>query len=160
MHHDVKQAIDLRARRSSSFAPIHASPREYAMAAVQFVVEGERPLTGTIRPSGNKNAALPIICAALISDQPVTLHNVPRIRDVETLLDLVRSLDVKAEWRGPNTLELHAKTVRAAAIDRALSAKIRASILLRSVERRVGKECSYRSWQEERRKKEKKKYKN
>jgi UDP-N-acetylglucosamine 1-carboxyvinyltransferase len=98
--------------------------------AVQFVVEGERSLRGTIRPSGNKNAALPIICAALISDQQVTLHNVPRIRDVETLLDLVRSLDVKAEWRGTNSLELHAKTVRATTIDRALSAKIRASILL------------------------------
>jgi UDP-N-acetylglucosamine 1-carboxyvinyltransferase len=100
------------------------------MAAVQFVVEGGRPLAGSIRPSGNKNAALPIICAALVSDQPITLHNVPRIRDVETLVDLVRSLDVQADWRGRNTLEIHAKTIRASALDPALCAKIRASILL------------------------------
>ncbi|HET6701950.1 MAG TPA: UDP-N-acetylglucosamine 1-carboxyvinyltransferase [Gemmatimonadaceae bacterium] len=100
------------------------------MAAVQFVVEGEHPLKGSIRPSGNKNAALPIICAALISDQPVTLHNVPRIRDVETLVDLVRSLDVQADWRDRNSLYIHAKTLRASALDPALCAKIRASILL------------------------------
>jgi UDP-N-acetylglucosamine 1-carboxyvinyltransferase len=54
--------------------------------AVQFLVEGGRPLSGSIRPSGNKNAALPIVAAALLTDQPVTLENVPRIRDLETLV--------------------------------------------------------------------------
>jgi UDP-N-acetylglucosamine 1-carboxyvinyltransferase len=54
--------------------------------AAQFLVEGGRPLSGTIRPSGNKNAALPIVAAALLTDQPVTLENVPRIRDLETLV--------------------------------------------------------------------------
>jgi len=56
------------------------------MPAVQFVVEGGRTLSGSIRPSGNKNAALPIVAAALLSPNPVHLKNVPRIRDIETVL--------------------------------------------------------------------------
>ena len=62
------------------------------MGALQFSVEGGRPLSGTIRPSGNKNAALPIIAAALLTEHPVTLENVPRIRDVEILVALVKSV--------------------------------------------------------------------
>ncbi len=98
--------------------------------AVQFLVEGGRPLSGSIRPSGNKNAALPIVAAALLTEHPVTLTNVPRIRDIETLVELVRSVGATAEWEGQNTLHIHAKEVRPAALDRALSAKIRGSILL------------------------------
>ena len=64
------------------------------MPAVQFVVEGGRTLNGSIRPSGNKNAALPIVAAALLSENPVHLENVPRIRDIETLVELIRSLGV------------------------------------------------------------------
>ena len=60
------------------------------MSATQFVVEGGHRLSGTIVPSGNKNAALPIIAAALLTEHPVTLHNVPRIRDVETLQKDIR----------------------------------------------------------------------
>ena len=100
------------------------------MAAVQFIVEGGSRLSGTIRPSGNKNAALPIVAAALLTDQPVTLDNVPRIRDLETLVDLVRSTGAHAEWTGRNTLRIHASDVRASALDPALCARIRASILL------------------------------
>ena len=100
------------------------------MAAPQFIVEGGHRLAGTIRPSGNKNAALPIICAALLTDQPVTLENVPRIRDVETLVELVQSLGVKADWTARNSLAIHAKDVRASALDPVLCARIRASILL------------------------------
>ena len=59
------------------------------MAATQFIVEGGHRLLGTIRPAGNKNAALPIIAASLLTDQPVTLKNVPRIRDVETLVERI-----------------------------------------------------------------------
>jgi UDP-N-acetylglucosamine 1-carboxyvinyltransferase len=98
--------------------------------AVQFIVEGGRRLSGSIRPSGNKNAALPIVAAALCTEHPVTLENVPRIRDIETLVELVRSLGVAIEWRERNTLDIHAKTVTAAGIDRELSKKIRGSILL------------------------------
>jgi len=101
-----------------------------ASHAVQFVVEGGHKLSGSIRPSGNKNAALPIVAAALLTDQPVVLENVPRIRDIETLVELVRSLGVSIEWRGRNVLHIHAKQVVPAELDRELSRKIRGSILL------------------------------
>lgn len=100
------------------------------MSALQFVVEGGRPLSGTIRPSGNKNAALPIVCAALLTDHPVTLENVPRIRDVETLVELVASAGVDVNWSARNTLRIHAKTVSSSNLDPHLCKKIRASILL------------------------------
>jgi UDP-N-acetylglucosamine 1-carboxyvinyltransferase len=64
------------------------------MAPLQFIVEGSHPLSGSIRPSGNKNAALPIVAAALLTEQPVTLDNVPRNRDVETHYELVPTLGV------------------------------------------------------------------
>src|SRR5918999_1750794 len=100
------------------------------MSALQFVVEGGHTLSGSIRPSGNKNAALPIIAAALLSDRPVTLSNVPRIRDVEALVELIRSAGVAAEWTHRNTLAIHAKSLRSADLDPRLCASIRASILL------------------------------
>ena len=84
------------------------------MAPIQYIVEGGHRLAGTIQPSGNKNAALPIIAAALLTEHPVTLENVPRIRDVETLVELIRSVGASAEWRGRNTLAIHAKEIRAA----------------------------------------------
>jgi UDP-N-acetylglucosamine 1-carboxyvinyltransferase len=59
------------------------------------VIEGGRPLSGVIRAAGNKNAALPIIAACLLTDEPVTLSNVPAIRDVETMLELVADLGVE-----------------------------------------------------------------
>src|SRR6185437_5975096 len=97
---------------------------------VQFVVEGGRPLSGSIRPSGNKNAALPIVAAALISESVVHLQNVPRIRDIETLVELIKSVGAKMEWVGQNSLEIHAKDLRPADLNPTLCAKIRASILL------------------------------
>ncbi len=100
------------------------------MPPVRFQVEGGHRLAGTIRPSGNKNAALPIIAAALLTDQPVVLENVPRIADTETLVDLVRSVGTEIEWTDRNVLRIHAREVRAASLDPALCAKIRASILL------------------------------
>src|SRR6186997_3397108 len=92
----------------STFAP---------MGALQFAVEGGRTLKGTIRPSGNKNAALPIIAAALLTEHPVTLENVPRIRDVEILVELVKSVGVHMEWAERNCLKIHAKNVVAAELD-------------------------------------------
>jgi UDP-N-acetylglucosamine 1-carboxyvinyltransferase len=99
-------------------------------SAVQFLVEGGHPLSGSIRPAGNKNAALPIIAGALVCEHPITLSNVPRIRDVETLVELVRSVGARAEWTGQNTLEIHARELRSTDLDRQLCARIRASILL------------------------------
>jgi UDP-N-acetylglucosamine 1-carboxyvinyltransferase len=100
------------------------------MPAVQFVVEGGRPLSGSIRPSGNKNAALPIVAAALISEKLVHLENVPRIRDIETLVELIRSVGASMEWVGKNALDVHAGELRPADLNPTLCAKIRASILL------------------------------
>lgn len=100
------------------------------MPTPQFIVEGGHPLAGTIRPTGNKNAALPIVCAALLTDEPVTLENVPRIRDIESLLSLVRAAGARADWTGPNTLVIHAESVRGDSLDPELCARIRASILL------------------------------
>src|ERR1700746_3676166 len=100
------------------------------MPPIQYIVEGGHKLRGAIEPSGNKNSALPIIAAALLTDQPVTLENVPRIRDTETLVELIRSVGASAEWRGRNRLAVHAKEIRAADLDPDLCARIRASILL------------------------------
>ena len=97
---------------------------------IQYIIEGGHRLSGTIEPSGNKNAALPIIAAALLTEHPVTLNNVPRIRDTETLVELIRSVGASAEWQKPNTLAIHAKDIRAADLDPELCARIRASILL------------------------------
>src|SRR5688500_155536 len=100
------------------------------MGALQFSVEGGRPLSGTIQPAGNKNSALPIIAAALLTEHPVTLENVPRIRDTETLVELIKSVGVEITWQSPTTLAIHAKDVRAVDLDPLLCARIRASILL------------------------------
>src|SRR5687768_18028582 len=98
------------------------------MPAVQYVVEGGRTLHGTIRPSGNKNAALPIVAAALLSENTVHLENVPHIRDIETLMELIRSVGATVEWAAPNTLSIEARELTARDLDAALCAKIRASI--------------------------------
>ncbi len=102
------------------------------MTSPKFIVEGGRRLAGTITPTGNKNAALPIVCAALLTDEPVTLENVPRIRDIESLLQLVRQTGATAEWTTAtsNTLVIVAKQVRGDQLDAELCKRIRASILL------------------------------
>src|SRR6266496_1535211 len=71
-----------------------------------FRVTGGRPLTGTIRPAGNKNAALPILAATLLADGPCRIDNVPRIRDVETLLALLQHVGAAVQWQGANTVEI------------------------------------------------------
>jgi UDP-N-acetylglucosamine 1-carboxyvinyltransferase len=97
---------------------------------ITYVVEGGHRLSGSIEPAGNKNAALPIIAACLLTQAPVTLHNVPRIRDTETLVELIRTVGVAAEWREENTLEICARNIHGADLDPELCARIRASILL------------------------------
>jgi len=96
----------------------------------KFVVEGGRPLSGTIRPAGNKNAALPIIAATLLTDEEVILDNVPDIRDVRTLLDLLTVLGAEVEWMGGNRVRVQAKDVGASELDEEAASRIRASILL------------------------------
>lgn len=100
------------------------------MAVIKYVVEGGHPLSGTIQPAGNKNAALPIVAAALLSTEPVHLGNVPRIRDIETLVELIRTTGADCIWTGPNALTIHAHSLHAADLDPDMCARIRASILL------------------------------
>jgi UDP-N-acetylglucosamine 1-carboxyvinyltransferase len=99
-------------------------------AAESFVIEGGRSLSGRIRASGNKNGALPILAACLLTDEPVTLANVPRIRDVETMVELLGGLGVDAEWIGVNEVRVHASDLTTDSIDDDLAERIRASFLL------------------------------
>jgi UDP-N-acetylglucosamine 1-carboxyvinyltransferase len=96
----------------------------------KLVIEGRRPLCGTIAPSGNKNAALPCIAAALLTDEEVVLENVPRIRDVEAMLGLLENLGVVVSWVGENEVSLNAGGVDHQDVDQELAKYIRASFLL------------------------------
>ena len=95
-----------------------------------FFIEGARPLNGRIRAAGNKNGALPILAACLLTDGEVLLHNVPRILDVQTMLDLMADLGVEVEWLGENDLRVQAANVTKTELDEELCSKIRASVLL------------------------------
>ncbi len=95
-----------------------------------FVVAGGRRLSGSVRPAGNKNAALPVLAATLMSGERVVVRNVPRIRDVLTLLEIMESLGARVAWTGPNAVEVNAADVAAERPDRALAERIRASVLL------------------------------
>jgi UDP-N-acetylglucosamine 1-carboxyvinyltransferase len=96
----------------------------------KFVIKGGSQLSGEITAAGNKNAALPILAACLLTEEEVELTNVPRIRDTETQIAVLEGLGVKAAWSEPNQLRLQADGVSEVAPDEALSARIRASFLL------------------------------
>ena len=99
-------------------------------AADAFVIEGARPLNGRIRAAGNKNGALPILAACLLTEEEVVLHDVPRILDVLTMIDLLVDLGVEVEWIGPNDVRVRAANVTKTALDEELCKRIRASVLL------------------------------
>jgi UDP-N-acetylglucosamine 1-carboxyvinyltransferase len=96
----------------------------------RFLVRGGRALRGSVRPAGNKNAALPILASPVLADGPMELDNIPRIRDVETMLELLVDLGASAEWIGPNLVRVDARQARPKPLDPRLCARIRASILL------------------------------
>src|SRR3712207_8272005 len=96
----------------------------------KFVIEGGQPLSGTLSPAGNKNAALPLLAASLLTDEEVVLHNVPRIRDVEAMVELLVDLGSTADWVEENTISLRAEKIRTTTADPTLSERIRASFLL------------------------------
>ena len=96
----------------------------------QFVIEGGRPLSGTLRARGNKNAALPLLAAALLTDEVVTLRNVPRIRDVQTQVELLRQLGAEARFVEDDTVRVCAAGLGDGDPDPDLCRVIRASILL------------------------------
>ena len=95
-----------------------------------LVIEGGNELNGRIRASGNKNGALPILAACLLAEEPVTLANVPRIRDVETMLDLICATGASAEWTGPNEVRVEPQGLSSPDVDGVLAERIRASFLL------------------------------
>ncbi len=95
-----------------------------------FLVEGGHPLDGTVRPAGNKNAALPALAATLLTTRPVTLENVPRIKDVEALVEILRALGAEVSWEEANVVVVDAGQVDEVRPPRALAERIRASILL------------------------------
>jgi UDP-N-acetylglucosamine 1-carboxyvinyltransferase len=96
----------------------------------KFLVEGGTPLHGEVVPGGNKNAALPLLAACLLTDEPVVLHNVPDIQDVHTMRKLILSLGVEIDELTPRDWKITAKNVRPTDLDPELCRKIRASILL------------------------------
>ena len=94
-----------------------------------FIIEGGHPLQGEIKPIGNKNAALPLLAACLLTNEKVTLHNVPAIGDVVTMLEILSGLGVAIEQHG-TTITLCAKDVDSASPDTALFSQIRGSLTL------------------------------
>jgi UDP-N-acetylglucosamine 1-carboxyvinyltransferase len=96
----------------------------------RYLVRGGNALRGTIRPAGNKNAALPILAATILADGPVELDNIPRIRDVDTMLALLADLGADVSWTAANTVKVDTRAVRPKPLDPGLCARIRASILL------------------------------
>jgi UDP-N-acetylglucosamine 1-carboxyvinyltransferase len=95
-----------------------------------FVIEGGRPLSGTVCAAGNKNGALPILAATVLASEPVTLENVPRIRDVETMVELLADIGADARWTGRNSVYVDASKVAKAELDPELCREMRASFLL------------------------------
>jgi len=98
----------------------------------KFVIDGGATLSGSITPAGNKNGALPIIAASLLTEDELVVRNVPRIKDVETMLALLERMGVRVEWQGDNEVALCAAGLSAdcVEVDRGLSERIRASFLL------------------------------
>jgi UDP-N-acetylglucosamine 1-carboxyvinyltransferase len=96
----------------------------------KFIIQGGVPLSGEIVPAGNKNAALPILAASLLTEEELVIGNVPRIRDVESMLGLLERLGVRVAWTGENEVKLHADNVTSTEVDEELANRIRASFLV------------------------------
>src|SRR5256886_2083854 len=99
-------------------------------AAESFAIEGGRPLSGRIQAAGNKNGALPILAACLLTSRPVVLRNVPRIVDVDTMIDLLNDVGADAEWTAQNELHVHAVDISKSELDEELCSRMHASFLL------------------------------
>jgi UDP-N-acetylglucosamine 1-carboxyvinyltransferase len=95
----------------------------------KFLIEGGVPLEGTIVASGNKNAALKLLPACLLTDEPVILHNIPRILDVENTILLMRDLGVEVTPLDVGSWRVHAREISKTALDPTLAARTRASFV-------------------------------
>jgi UDP-N-acetylglucosamine 1-carboxyvinyltransferase len=94
----------------------------------RFVVEGGTPLRGEVTPAGNKNEALPLIAASLLTDDPVTLRNVPRIRDVRAMLEIASALGATVEELDPHTVRITG-SLRSTDVPSKLAGEVRTSLL-------------------------------
>src|SRR5947209_11313167 len=117
--------LPLRAAPAPSAAPPNPNP-----PMEKFVIEGGVPLSGTIVPAGNKNGALPILAACLLTDDDVILRNVPQINDVMAMTLLLESLGASVTWLAPGEVAVRSATVERHEVDRGLAERIRASFLL------------------------------
>ena len=96
-----------------------------------LIIHGGKPLSGTITPSGNKNSVLPILCATLLTDAPVTLKNVPNITDVEKLVNFFAEQGSSVAWdRAAGTVKLDHSSFDAAKLGGELPSGMRSSVLL------------------------------
>ncbi len=96
----------------------------------KYIIEGNRPLSGKIKAGGNKNAALPCLCAALLTDQKVVLRNIPEIEDVKVMMNVMRELGVEIEKIEDGVFSLEAKNINTVVVPKEGAQKMRASILL------------------------------
>ena len=96
----------------------------------KYLIEGGHPLHGRIRPSGNKNAALPCLAATLLTDEPVVLRNIPDIEDVQVMIDILLRLGSSAEKVGDHVWRLQTRNPGPCAVPPELARQVRASILL------------------------------
>src|ERR1700677_2579167 len=90
----------------------------------KFVIDGGVPLSGTMVPAGNKNGALPILAASVLTEDEVLVRNVPRIRDVEAMIEILTAIGVDVAWRGPNEIALCAAGFHDVAIEPELAESI------------------------------------
>lgn len=97
---------------------------------MHYRIRGPARLSGRFRPAGNKNGALPILAGCLLADEPVVLENVPEIRDVLTMIDLLRALGVEVERIESNAFRVDPANLRGGEVDPELAGRIRASILV------------------------------
>src|SRR6201994_688930 len=133
-HSELASAPPLRSPARLTGSPPPAAGTEPTQARSipleKFVIEGGVPLSGTITPAGNKNGALPILAACLLTDDEMILRNVPRISDVEAMIELLRSLGARVEWLGSSEVLVDSSSVKTTEVDSELADRIRASFLL------------------------------
>src|SRR5919201_3774310 len=124
-----ESCTDMAVRLAEPPTPLPEAAPPHVME--KFVIDGGVPLRGSVTPAGNKNGALPILAASVLTTEEIVVRNVPRIRDVEAMLQVLRGLGATAEWRDDDELVLCAAGVdRDAHIEREHAERIRASFLM------------------------------
>src|SRR3954469_15467258 len=104
-----ERGLDMAVTLARPAAP--PAPRTPLPSMEKFVIQGGVPLSGTIVPAGNKNAALPLLACALLTEDEVVLHNVPPVPDTQAMIDLLAALGTRVQWRDGHTLSLQAARI-------------------------------------------------